>query len=271
MSIQFDRRTETGTITSGHPADVWTDWQGDRERWLFVAPHDDDIVCGAGLTFVAAVECGIDTHAAVISNGRMGYCSPEQRQTIAQVRRDETRESFRYLGLPDDRLHQFSYDDGNLAQQGGRRFATDPDDPNVIGGAIGLQNTLTWLIREVEPTRIFMANRHDLHPDHRAVNAELVISVFHAQGEIWPELGRPISVIPKLYEYATYSDFDSPPNLRTRVGDDLVEKRLQGIALFKSQLQIDLLVQQLRKAGGSEYILEMAFDIFSPGKYDSIF
>ncbi len=271
MSLQFDRRTETGTITSDNPAEVWPDWQGDRENWLFVAPHDDDIVCGAGLTFVAAVEAGISVHAAVISNGRMGYCSPEQRNTIAQVRRDETRESFRYLGLPDNRLHQFNYDDGNLAQQSGRRFATDPEDSNVIAGAIGLQNTLTWLVREVKPTRIFMANRLDLHPDHRAVNAELVISVFHAQGEIWPELGPPIPMIPKLYEYATYSDFAQPPNLRTRVGTGLVEKRLQGIALFKSQLQIDLLVQELRKSGGSEYILEMAFDIFKPGKYETIF
>jgi len=41
--------------------------------------------------------------------------------------------------------------------------------------------------------------------------------------------------------------------------------------MFKSQLQIDLLVQQLRKAGGNEYLLEMAFDIFEAQKYERLF
>lgn len=271
MTTTFQRRIEGKILTSDRPADVWRDWQGDRECWLFVAPHDDDIVCGAGLTFLTAVANDIPTHAVVVSNGRMGYCSPEQRQTIAGIRRQETQHSFKHLGLPEDRLHQFDYDDGNLMRETGRRFAADSDDPNAIGGGIGLQNTLTWILRAVQPSRVFMPNHLDLHPDHRAVHADLVISVFHAQGEIWPELGPPIKSIPKLYEYPTYSDFATPPDMRVLVSDDLVEKRLEGIALFKSQLQIELLVAQLRKAGGKEYLREMPFDIFKPEKYDSIF
>lgn len=271
MTVYFDRRTQGKTISSENPADVWTDWQADRERWLFISPHDDDIICGCGLTFTAAVECKLDVHAAVISNGRMGYCTPEQRSNIAEVRRKETQESFAFLGLPKDKLYQFDYDDGNMIQDSGRRFATDLDQPNAIAGAVGLQNTMTWLIRKVCPTRIFLANRLDLHPDHQAVNAEMIISVFHAQGAIWPELGEPIRQIPILYEYATYSDFIQPPTMRLRVSDDLVEKRLQAIALYKSQLQIDLLVQELRKTGGVEYLLEVAFEIFQAGKYESLF
>ena len=275
MNITFDRRTEQGTITSDNPAETWSDWQGDYhnkgERWLFFAPHDDDIVLGAGLTFLAGVQLGIDVHAAVISNGRLGYCTPEQRDTIKQVRKEEARESFCFLGMPESHLYQFDYDDGDLTQQSGRRFANDPDDPRAIAGAVGLQNTMTWLLRKVRPTRVFMPNRLDLHPDHRAVNTDLIISIFHAQGQIWPELGPPIAAIPKLYEYATYSDFISPPTMRVRVSDDLVEKRLAAVALYKSQLQIDLVVNEIRKAGGNEYLLEMAFQIFSATKYEALF
>lgn len=271
MAIYFDRKTNQGTITSGNPAEVWSDWQGGRERWLFVSPHDDDIVCGAGLTFVSALESGIETYAAVMTNGRMGYCTPEQRDMITEVRRQETRESFAFLGLADDRLYQFDYDDGDMTQHAGRRFAASLDEPNAIAGACGVQNTLTWLIRQVRPTRIFLANRLDIHPDHRVVNSEMAISIFHAQGAIWPELGEPIARIPTLYEYATYSDFIKPPTMRIRVSNDLVEKRLQSIALYKSQLQIDLLVQELRKSGGTEYLLEVAFEIFQAGKYESDF
>ncbi|MCL2348651.1 MAG: PIG-L family deacetylase [Planctomycetaceae bacterium] len=271
MSILFQRRTENGMISSDNPADVWSDWQGQDERWLFVAPHDDDIVIGAGLTFLAGVQLGIETYAAVVSNGRMGYCTPSQRETIMQVRYEETRNSFRFLGLHDGHLYQFDYDDGSLSQQMGRRFADNPNDSRVICGAIGLQNTMVWLLRKVRPTRVFMPNRLDLHPDHSVVNSELVMSVFHAQGQIWPELGLPIPVIPKLYEYATYNDFISPPTMRVHVSDDLAEKRLAGIALYKSQLQIDLVVDEIRKAGGNEYLLETAFKIFSATKYESLF
>ncbi|MDR2115697.1 MAG: PIG-L family deacetylase [Planctomycetaceae bacterium] len=271
MTIQFDRRNGQETISSGNPADIWSNWQNEKEVWLFIAPHDDDIVCGAGLTFLAALQSQIKVFAAVISNGRMGYCTHEQRPVIAQVRREETQASFAYLGLPHENLYLFDYDDGSLLQNTGRRFATEPADSNTIAGATGLQNTLTWLLRQTKPTRIFIPNRLDLHPDHKTVHYETVISIFHAQGGIWPELGTVIDTIPLLYEYATYSDFIKQPNIRVRVPDSLTEQRLQALALYKSQLQIELLVEELRKTGGKEYLLEMTFEIFKPEKYETLF
>jgi LmbE family N-acetylglucosaminyl deacetylase len=271
MTIQFDRRNGQETISSANPADIWSPWQHEKESWLFIAPHDDDIVCGAGLTFLAALQHKINVFAAVISNGRMGYCTHEQRQTITQIRREETQTSFAYLGLPQENLYLFDYDDGALSQNMGRRFATDPTDTNAIAGGTGLQNTLTWLLRKIKPTRIFIPNRLDLHPDHKVVHHETVISVFHAQGEIWPELGAVIDSIPFLYEYATYSDFIKLPDIRVCVSDTLAEQRLQALALYKSQLQIGLVVEQLRKVGGKEYLLEMVFEIFKPEKYDTLF
>lgn len=271
MPISFDLRTERGTITSENPADIWSDWQGESEKWLFFAPHDDDIVAGAGLSFLTGVQLGVDVHAAVITNGRMGYCLPEMFGTIKQVRYNEARESFCFLGMSLENLYQFDYDDGNLPHMAGRWFTDDTNDTRAIAGAVGLQNTMTWLLRKVNPTRVFMPNRLDLHPDHSIVNSELIMSVFHAQGQIWPELGPPLAIIPKLYEYATYNDFISAPTLRVRVSDDLVEKRLAALALYKSQLQIDLVVNEIRKAGGSEYLLEMAFQIFQATKYESLF
>ncbi|MCL2117926.1 MAG: PIG-L family deacetylase [Planctomycetaceae bacterium] len=271
MSVIFDYRTEKGIILSGNPAEVWSDWQGNGEKWLFFAPHDDDIVAGAGLTFLAGINLGVDVHAAVVTNGRVGYCLPELKDTIVQVRNREARESFHFLGLPESNLYQFDYDDGNLPHNAGRWFTNDPNDTRAIAGSVGLQNTMVWLLRKVQPTRVFIPNRLDLHPDHSIVNQELIMSVFHAQGLIWPELGPPIPHLPMLYEYATYNDFISPPTLRVRVSDDLVEKRLAALAIYKSQMQIDLVVNEIRKAGGNEYLLEMAFKVYSAKKYESLF
>src|SRR5688500_1233524 len=69
-----------------------------RETWLFVSPHDDDLVIGAGLWMQAAVKAGIDVRVLVVTDGRMGYCTLEQRDTIAEIRKAETYESFEVLG-----------------------------------------------------------------------------------------------------------------------------------------------------------------------------
>ena len=270
MTIFFDRRTESGTISSSNPANVWTDWQGTHEHWLFVSAHDDDIAVGAGLTLLAGLANGVTSFAAYCTNGGMGYCSPEQRLNIAQIRQEEADRSFEYLGLPGENLIRFDYNDGSLMLESGRRFAL-PEESNELCGAVGLQNSLTWLLRKVKPTRLFLPNHRDLHPDHKAVHTDLLISIFHAWGTMWPELGEPSTAIPKLYEYAAYSDFVSPPTMRIRVPDELVSRRLESIAVYKSQKQIGLIVEGLRKVGGVEYLLEMEFDIIQHEKYAMLF
>ena len=270
MSVFFDRRIETGTISSSNPAEVWNDWRGSDERWLFVSAHDDDVVIGAGLTLLAGLANGIASYVVYFSNGQMGYCSPEQRQDIVRIRREETDRSYEHLGLPKENLFRFEFEDSNLLQSMGRRFA-ELGDRNELCGGTGLENSMTWTLRTVNPTRIFLPNRRDLHPDHQAVHNDLIISLFHAQGEIWPELGLPIPEVPKLYEYATYSDFTTPPTMRVRVSDELVRRRFEAVAMYQSQRQIVLIVESLRKAGGGEYLLEMEFDLIQPGKYDALF
>lgn len=270
MTTLFNRRTAAGTISSANPAEVWTHWQGADEHWLFVSAHDDDIVAGAGLTLLAGLANNVTSSVAYFTNGKMGYCSPEQRQNIIRIRQTEADRSFDHLGLPKNNLFRFNYDDGNLMQELGRRFAK-PGDNNERCGAVGLQNDLTWILRKIKPTRIFLPNHRDLHPDHQAVHMDLLISIFHAQGEIWPELGEPISEIPTLYEYATYSDFLSPPTMRINVPDELVRRRFEAVAMYQSQRQIGLVVEALRKVGGSEYLLEMEFDLIQHEKYALLF
>src|SRR5439155_12686970 len=70
-----------------------------RETWLFVSPHDDDLVIGAGLWMQAAVQEGIDVRVLVVTDGRMGYCTLQQRDHIAEIRQRETFESFELLGI----------------------------------------------------------------------------------------------------------------------------------------------------------------------------
>ena len=167
---------------------------------------------GAGLTFIAALQCGVKTFAGVVTNGKMGYCSPEERDTIVAIRHDECVNSFSEMGLPKENLYFLGHDDGSLHLQAGRRFATGaPGEGPEIAGGVGVTNSLVWLMRKTRPNRLFVPTITDIHPDHQFTNSEAMISIFHAQGSIWPELGEPIPEIPALYEFARYSNFKTPP------------------------------------------------------------
>ena len=267
----YQRLTEDKqVITSENPADVWVDWKDEKETWLFLAPHDDDIILGAGLTFLAALNDGINVHAAITTNGESGYCRPEHRNTIAAIRQQEAEASFSAMGLPEDRLHFLGFHDSGVDQFTGH-FFTDQSGPTVISGATGLQNSYTALLRLVRPTRIFLPSCTDIHPDHRTAHNEMIISVFHATGNIWPELGAPLEDFPVLYEYATYSDFLTPPDMRTTVSEELLEKKLAGIAAYVSQEQIGALIEIQRQAGCKEFVRQVKFDLMTPGKYNYLF
>jgi LmbE family N-acetylglucosaminyl deacetylase len=270
QGISYVRRTAGKLVASDAPADVFDAWQAGRERWLFLSAHDDDIVTGGGLTFLAGMAEGAEVHAVVTTDGRMGYCRLPQRRTISQIRRREAEESFRLLGVPAERLHFLGFPDCNLNPYRGRHFATI-GDPTEVEGASGLQNAFPHILRVIRPTRVFLPTSTDLHPDHQIVNTEMLISLFHAQGKIWPELGEPIETVPQVYEYATYCDFPEAPQLQIRVPEDMLERKLRGISAYASQEQIDLLIDVQREAGPVEYIREVRFNFYSPQKYAPLF
>jgi LmbE family N-acetylglucosaminyl deacetylase len=268
--VTYCRRTPGALLASANIAEVLPDWKADKECWMFVAPHDDDIVTGVGLTFQVAMAEGIEVHAVVTTDGRMGYCRLTQRRTIAQVREVEAQRSFQALGLPPERLHVLKFPDCNLNPYRGRHFATI-GDPTEVEGASGLQNAYPHILRQLRPTRVFLPTIADLHPDHRIVHDEMLISLFHAQGSIWPELGPPIETVPAVYEYATYCDFPEPPHLRITGTPAMLKRKLDAIRAYASQEQIDVLVNVQREIGAVEYLREVQFNFYSPKAYEKLF
>jgi LmbE family N-acetylglucosaminyl deacetylase len=269
-NITYTRRTRDKLFTTQNPAEIFTDWRGKDECWMFVSPHDDDIVIGAGLTFQVGMAEGANVHALVVTDGQMGYCRPEQRQTIAAVRRAEAEKSYQSLGLPLERLRFIGCPDCNLNAYRGRHFAAS-GEPAVIEGAGGIQNAVTYALRQIRPNRVFLPTSADLHPDHQIVHEETLISLFHAQGGIWPELGKPIAEVPKVYEFACYCDFPEPPQLRIETPPAMLEAKLSGIRAYASQEQIEAVVAIQRKVGAIEYLRELEFHFYNPKQYHPLF
>ena len=242
-----------------------------RETWLFVSPHDDDLCLSCGLLIQQAVAEGVNVQVLVVTDGRMGYCTLEQRDSIAEIRRKETYESFGLLGVGKDHIDYIGYPDGALYTHQGRRKHRSDDEVKPIEGYVGLSNAFTYHLRRTRATRVFVPTSADLHPDHQVTHNELMICLFHAAGAIWPELGEPLADVPKVYELAVYCDFPAPPQLQVQSGGPAFEKKLASIAAYRSQVQIARLVETIRNAGPTEYVRELNFRFYSPNNYKPMF
>jgi LmbE family N-acetylglucosaminyl deacetylase len=239
-----------------------------NQRILFLHPHDDDAIVGAGMTVALTVAEGFDVHIAIATGGQMGYCSLEDRPAIVEIRRREALASYKLLGVDESRITFFGYADGTTYNYIGRRPAGEGEP--AIEGYTGMENHMTYIIRKISPQHIFTSPSTDLHPDHQAVNKELLISLYHASGDIWPELGKPCP-LPQVYEYPGYVELSAPPNIMIEADDALFQRKLAAIGCYVSQKQIEATVAALREAGAVEFLRNIQFSLYHPSVYKPLF
>ncbi|MFO7731802.1 MAG: PIG-L deacetylase family protein [Spirochaetia bacterium] len=243
-----------------------------EEGWLFIAPHDDDIVIGGGLLLQQAVSEGKRIKILITTDGSMGYCDLEQMDSIADIRRRETLESFDKIGIRD--VEWLDYPDANLMRHIGRRLAAGGRQhakPEEIAGFTGLQNSFTAHLRAFRPSHVFVMSENDYNPDHKVVHQEVLISLFHAEGAIWPELGKALAERPHVYEMAAYCNFKEDPNVEIAASPAELEQKLEAVYAFQSQKQIGMLVENLKQNGPYEYLRDLGFDYYSPARYRTLF
>ncbi len=270
QQFEFVRLVENERRVGPTLASVSRHWKQEEERFLFVSPHDDDVIIGGGLMILSAVAEKVPVHVAVVTDGSMGYCSEEEQDTISDIRKAETYAACRALGVPRANVHWLGYPDCQLPQFQGRRPARS-DDPVQSHGFTGLQHSFVEVLRQVRPNQVFMPTDADLHPDHRIVHSEMMISIFHATGAIWPELGEPLERVPYIHELAIYCNYPSRPKLRIRAPKRAFERKLRAIGKFQSQKQIGELVRMLEQAGPWEYLRPVEFGLYNPGVYRDMF
>nr|WP_018526390.1 PIG-L family deacetylase [Alkalispirochaeta alkalica] len=264
------RRFPDGAVRRGALSRVMEDWR-EEERWLFFSPHDDDLAIGGGLLMAIASAEGVSQRARIVTDGRMGYTSVTGADEIVRVRQEETAASFQVLGVED--YAWYGYPDSQLHLHLGRRAAAQggQGDPHGVAGFCGLQNSCTAELRSFRPTRVFIMSSADYHPDHKLVHQEVLISLFHAGGDIWPELGPPLEETPRVYEIAAYCPFVEAPDLEIRAGAALFEKKISSIEAFASQAQIAHLVEGLRRGGPVEYVRTFPFTFYDSRRYEALF
>ena len=268
--VKLVRLDSKGRTEGARLADVFPDWNEGQECFMMLSPHDDDVVLGAGLLIELARRENVPVYIGVVTDGSMGYCSIEEKDSISQIRREETFECYQGLGVPRENVVWMSFPDCRLNNYCGRSPVAE-DLPYAIAGHAGLQNSFTHYIRNIKPTRCILPTSTDVHPDHWIVSEEFLISLFHANGGIWPELGQALPQIPAVYEMAVYCDFPSPPTIRVAVSDEMLEKKLNAIGAYKSQKQILSLIENVRSGGAQEFFRDVEFKLYKPNFYEDMF
>lgn len=241
----------------------------EKPRLLFVCPHDDDAAIGAGLTMLLAAEAGCEIHVVIVTDGRMGYYDDSERDQIVEIRREETVKAYGSLGVKPEHIYRLEFPDAQLWNYIGRREA-NPGEPE-INSFTGIENGLCWAIRKARPDAIFSASLADIHPDHKAVNMELLISIFHAISGIWPEMGSIYDASglpllrPKFFEWPTYMRPNGDPAVAILEADELMQSKCVAIGMWASQTEIIAeIVAALTKAGPHEFLWEPSLGIYSP-------
>jgi LmbE family N-acetylglucosaminyl deacetylase len=191
-----------------------------EKRIVVFAPHPDDETLGCGGTLVKRLKEGFEVWIVVLTRGQnlMSavfdiHDSPNPDQ-VCEIRREETRQATKILGVPPENLIFWDYDDGALEAQ-----AADALE-QVLG-----------VLREKKPREVYCTNQYEGHSDHKAASSVVrQACVLH---------DSPV----KLYEYiiglpsgTSINDIQEPVEA-IDISTELALKR-EAVTAFKSHLDV---------------------------------
>jgi len=124
---------------------------------LVLAPHQDDEVLGCGGLIAARRRAGHPVHVAYVTDGSASHpghpeLTPER---LVEQRAAEARAALRMLGVESPAIHFLGARDGTL-------------DRLAAAEAAALTTRLERLLREVQPTEVFLPCRDDGSSEHEA-------------------------------------------------------------------------------------------------------
>lgn len=222
----------TGARASGVDL-LFPGWKPD-ETVVFLSPHDDDVVLGAGYLVLAVREAGGRPVVAVLCRGDAGYSRASDKAGIAARRRKEAVAAYGRLGVPARDLVFFGLPDLSLMSRVDRVMAD---------GRRGVVDRLIRLLRAKRAARVVFSSPHFENWDHTAVHRLGMYVVPQAGDPILADLGPP-SPVRSLLVYSVWGDFEPRgtdalrADLALLAGDRDEELVRSALAAFVSQKAI---------------------------------
>ena len=112
--FEFIRLIGNERRTGARLADVSRHWQGSKENFLIISPHDDDAALGAGLLIQLAKRENVPVQILIVTDGSMGYCRKKEQDSITEIRKAEALECYQALGVAKKNIHWAGFADCQL-------------------------------------------------------------------------------------------------------------------------------------------------------------
>lgn len=238
---------------------------GSDEVLLVMSPHDDDAVIGAGYAMLAAKQAGAEVYVMISCRGDAGYSTIEEKDTIEDVRVQETYACYARLGLDKDHIVRLNFPDFSAISHWGWETA----------GGKGEMATVLEFLRDKKVTRLMVPNHYHEHIDHLATHLMGSYDAPQAGDIVLVDHGTPHAVRSTL-EYSVWADLSPEDALisgrdvklranRILLASDAVEAAIDhAIEAYVSQGQIiqDLVAaRKARKTAKGGFVeVYIAFD-----------
>ncbi|MCD6536200.1 MAG: PIG-L family deacetylase [Thaumarchaeota archaeon] len=219
---------------------VFPDWDPKNERVVFLGPHDDDVLLGAGYLLLYCLQEGAEVYVAIFCDGSGGYSRPEDKDTIVDVRRVETINAYSKVGVKKENIVRFDYPDFCLIDYLSLKLPT---------GQYASTHDMIEKFRKIRPTRLIVPNEYREHLDHRAASWIGSFTGPQVGDSVLADLGEPFRIRSYLM-YSVWGDFSPedalvkgrPVNLRGNLvivaSPDVEEMIADALREFKSQTKI---------------------------------
>jgi hypothetical protein len=238
MSIRY---YDLGQRVASHSIDLlFPGLDPTNEHVVVFSPHDDDAILGAGYLIYALKQRGCPVSIVIFCDGRAGYSTPAEADTIVERRRAETIEAYRVLGLTSERIIRLDLPD----------FSAMPHLGWVMPwGQEGTLARVVPALRALGTTRLVIPNGYREHIDHEATHRSGAYDGPQIGDNILAQWGMPSRVRTTLI-YAVWGDFSPEdalldgrdPRIRANraicVDSSVEEKVATGIRKFASQERV---------------------------------
>lgn len=138
--------------------------ENNSDKTIFIfAPHPDDETLGCGGTIIKKLAQGYIVKVVILTDGSHSHSSVHDiwtdptPQQLAEMREKEARAAIRVLGVPEENLTFFRFEDGLLSQ--------------LIQPAV--EKITKILLEERDISEVYVTHAEDEHADHKAANAIL--------------------------------------------------------------------------------------------------
>jgi LmbE family N-acetylglucosaminyl deacetylase len=190
-------------------------------RTVVVAPHDDDAAIGCGGLIQALPSPPV---VVVVTDGRLGYHSLDQRDTIVALRRDEATACYARLGLPAERVRFLGLPDMSL----GNFLCFETLDARP-----GVYQLLLRAFREWQVETVLLPSCADVHPDHRATHEAGQGAALLARDTLMPDLGAP-APIRQVLAYQVWEPLEHP-DARLVLDPGSGQRKREALSAYVSQ------------------------------------